>query len=852
MIIECGHFALVLALFVAFAQASVPMIGAARNQPAWMNVGRVAACIQFVLIAFAFGALMWAYVTSDFSVLNVAQNSHTDKPLLYKISGVWGNHEGSMLLWVFILALYGVALSLFGKNLPATLQARALATQAIVSVGFLLFILLTSNPFLRLDPPPLNGEGLNPLLQDPGLAFHPPFLYLGYVGFSMAFSFSIAALLEGRVEPAWARWVRPWTLTAWCFLTLGIAMGSWWAYYTLGWGGWWYWDPVENASFIPWLSGTALLHSTIIVEKRNMLKAWTVFLAIVTFSFSLIGTFLVRSGVLTSVHSFASDPERGIFILALLVVLIGGAFLLFFIRAPVMKSSGALFAPISREGGLLFNNMLLATAAGSVMLGTLYPLFIDALGLGKVSVGPPFFNIVFIPLMVPLIMAMGVGPMLGWKRDDLRGAFHRLRFATTATLLVITSVWVFAGGSATALAAAAGLGLSTWLFTATFSEWATRIHLFQAPLGESFARAWRLPRRLYGMIVAHMGVAIVLAGITGSLAWKIESLQVMHPGDHVSIAGYQLTFNGVEKDIQGPNYTATRGHFTATRNGTFIAEMNPEHRVFEVPPQPVTDAAIHTNFVSDLYAVLGAPDGADGYITRFYHNPLVPWIFMGAVIMAFGGFISLSDRRHRIGIPLPSKKKIRMEVLSNKKSETTNNNRLFLIPLTVFFILIGFFVYRLDLIEKGDAPNLVPSVMIGKGVPSFDLPSLFSGKANFKATDLKGKVTLINFFATWCVPCEAEHPVLTLLTKIPALTLVGVNYEDNPVSARQWIAKKGNPYNILVTDHNGHTAIDFGVYGVPESYLIDKQGIIRFKQAGPLTPDIVQSDILPLITELNK
>ncbi|MBY0448533.1 MAG: heme lyase CcmF/NrfE family subunit, partial [Hyphomonadaceae bacterium] len=434
MIVELGHYALILALAVALIQASVPLIGAARREPAWMALAAPASVAQFLCVAVAFGALTYAYVVSDFSVLNVAQNSHTAKPMLYKISGVWANHEGSMLLWVTILAVFGVAVALFGGNIPPALRARALSVQAMISVAFLLFILFTSNPFLRLATPPANGNGLNPLLQDPGLAFHPPFLYLGYVGFSMAFSFAIAALIEGRVDAAWARWVRPWTLAAWVFLTLGIALGSWWAYYELGWGGWWYWDPVENASFMPWLVGTALLHSSIVVEKRDALKSWTILLAILAFGLSLLGTFLVRSGVITSVHSFASDPARGIFILVILGLAVGGALALYAFRAPTLKS-GSLFSPVSREGSLLLNNVLMATAAGTVLLGTLYPLFADALNLGKVSVGGPFFNSVFLPLMAPLVVTMAVGPLLAWKRGDLKAALFKLRLAVVATAI---------------------------------------------------------------------------------------------------------------------------------------------------------------------------------------------------------------------------------------------------------------------------------------------------------------------------------------------------------------------------------------------------------------------------------
>jgi len=650
MIPETGHYALILALFVAIVQAIVPLVGAARDDRPWMEVGRTAAFAQFLLIAIAFGALTWSYVTSDFSVVNVAQNSHTDKPLLYKITGVWGNHEGSMLLWVLILAAYGLALALFGRNLPPALRARALAVQAMISVGFLAFILFTSDPFARLDPAPLNGNGLNPLLQDPGLAFHPPFLYLGYVGFSMAFSFAIAALIEGRVDAAWARWVRPWTLAAWCFLTLGIAMGSWWAYYTLGWGGWWYWDPTENASFMPWLAGTALLHSAIVVEKRDTLKAWTILLAIFAFSLSLLGTFIVRSGVVTSVHSFAADPARGVFILALLVLVIGGSLMLFALRSPSLKAGG-LFTPLSREGSLLLNNVLMSTACGTVLLGTLYPLFADALGLGKISVGPPFFNAVFIPLMVPMVATMALGPMMSWKRGDLMGALVRLRIAFVLTLVVGIACWLLDGGSVQALKAAGGFALAAWLLIGSIVEWAERVKLFKAPLVESLNRARHLPRAAYGMTITHLALAVVIIGITGSAVWTSEKIQVMRPGETVTLSGFDLTLNGVEDGIKGPNYTASRASFTARKNGEVVAQMSPEKRLYTMPPRPTTDAAIHTNFINDLYVVVGDPDGKGGYVTRLYHNTLVPWIFIGAVLMVFGGLVSLSDRRHRIGAP---------------------------------------------------------------------------------------------------------------------------------------------------------------------------------------------------------
>ncbi len=651
MIPETGHFALILALMVALVQATVPMIGASRGDRAWMDLARPAAFAQFALVAIAFGALVTCYVTSDFSVLNVAQNSHTDKPLLYKVSGVWGNHEGSMLLWVFILGLYGMAVAAAGGNLPPALRARALAIQAMIAIGFILFILLTSNPFARLDPAPFNGNGLNPLLQDPGLAFHPPMLYLGYVGFSMAFSFAIAALIEGRVDAAWARWVRPWSLLAWCSLTLGIGLGSWWAYYTLGWGGWWYWDPVENASFMPWLAGTALLHSSIVVEKRDTLKAWTILLAIITFSLSLLGTFLVRSGVLTSVHSFASDPARGVFVLALLVVVTGGSLTLFAFRASALKGGG-LFAPISREGSLLLNNVLMSTGAGTVLLGTLYPLFTDALNLGKVSVGPPFFNSVFLPLMVPMVVTMAIGPLLQWKRGDLAGALSRLKVAFAATVAVAVATWLLAGGAAGPLWAAGGLGLAAWLFVGTLIEWAERVRLGRCSFGEFLQRCRHLPRSAYGMTITHAGLALVIVGITGSTAWKTEHIQVMHPGQTVDVAGYQVTLDGTQDNIPGPNYTALRATFTARKDGKLIAVMNPEKRQYTMPPRPTTDAAIHTNLIGDLYVVIGDPDGAGGFVTRLYYNPLVPWIFLGTVIMVGGGLVSLTDRRYRVGAPL--------------------------------------------------------------------------------------------------------------------------------------------------------------------------------------------------------
>jgi len=644
MIPELGHFALILAFCVTLVQSVLPMIGASRRDRAIMDMARPAAIAQFLLIALAFGALIISYVMSDFSVLNVAENSHTSKPLLYKITGVWGNHEGSMLLWVFILAFYGMTVATFGRELPPLLRARTLSVQGMISCGFLAFILFTSNPFLRLNPAPLDGNGLNPILQDPGLAFHPPCLYLGYVGFSIVFSFAIAGLIEGRVDAAWARHVRPWALLAWSFLTLGIAMGSWWAYYTLGWGGWWYWDPVENASFMPWLAGTAFVHSLMVTEKRGSLKSWTVLLAIIAFSLSLLGTFLVRSGTLTSVHSFASDPARGVFILLLLTLAIGGSLIMYAVRAPSLINED-VFAPISREGALLINNLFLCTAAGTVLLGTLYPLIMDALDLGKISVGPPFFNIVFIPLMVPTIAVMAIGPMLQSKRGDLPVALGRLKLAFFAALAAALMTWLATGEATGPLWAAGGIGLATWLFAGTLLHLNERIFLFRIAFTDSLRRARNLPRPVYGMTLAHCGMAVLIIGITGSTAWKTEKIQTMHVNDTVDVAGYALTLKNVDDNVHGPNYIARRATFEATRRGKHVATMRPEKRLYDMPPLPTTDAAIHTNFLGDLYVVIGDDDGKGGYVTRLYYNPLVPWIFIGGVMMAAGGMLSLSGRR---------------------------------------------------------------------------------------------------------------------------------------------------------------------------------------------------------------
>ena len=647
MIAETGHYALVLALVIAAVQSTLPLIGAQTGRAQWTALARPAARGQALFVVIAFFSLMYGYIVSDFSIENVATNSHTLKPMLYKVSGVWGNHEGSLLLWILILALFGLAVAEFGANLPPGLRARVLAVQGMIGCGFIAFILFTSNPFLRLNPAPLEGRGLNPVLQDPGLSFHPPFLYIGYVGFSMAFSFAIAALIEGRVDPAWARWVRPWTLAAWCSLTIGIAMGSWWAYYELGWGGWWFWDPVENASFLPWLVGTALLHSSIVVEKRDALKSWTVLLAILAFAMSLVGAFLVRSGILTSVHAFATDPERGVFILMLLILVIGGSLVLYAVRAPALQGGG-LFAPVSREGALVLNNLLLSAGAAVVLLGTLYPLILDALGGGKVSVGAPFFNATFVPLMVPVLIACTAGAMMPWKRGDLGGVVQRLRFVLAAALLVGAVTWYIVAGNQ--VLAAFGIVLAVWLIAGAAVELAGRIGLFRVPFRTTLARARGLPRASWGMTIAHASLGITVAGITAASAWQVENIRLMKPGETTDVAGYEFTFVDV-KPITGPNYAGSEGAFTVSRGGKIIAHLKPQKRNYPAEGSSTTEAAIRTTIGGDLYAVLGEEGEGGAWTVRLYFNPLVAWIWLGAVFMTFGGVVSLTDRRHRVGAP---------------------------------------------------------------------------------------------------------------------------------------------------------------------------------------------------------
>jgi cytochrome c-type biogenesis protein CcmF len=650
---ELGHFALILALALALVQSCVPVIGARTNDAVLMGTAGPTALAQFFFVALSFGALVACYVGSDFSVATVFDNSHSAMPLVYKISAAWGNHEGSMLLWVLILSIFGALVAAFGGNLPAPLRANVLAVQSWIAVAFELFILITSNPFLRIVEAPLEGRDLNPLLQDLGLAIHPPLLYLGYVGFSISFSFAIAALMEGRIDAAWARWVRPWTLLAWMFLTLGIAMGSYWAYYTLGWGGWWFWDPVENASLMPWIAGTALLHSALVMEKRNALKVWTILLAILAFSLSLIGTFLVRSGVLTSVHAFASDPKRGVFILAIQVLFIGGAFMLFALRAPVLKQGG-LFAPISREGALVLNNLLLVTACATVFVGTLYPLALEAVTGEKISVGAPFFNGTFGPLFIPLLLAVPFGPMLAWKRGDLAGVAQRLIGAAVIALIGIAITVAIEKG--TPLLPPLLVGLALFVIAGALSELVERTGLLRVPFATALARAIGLPRSAWGAAFAHLGLGVTLLGIVGETQWGGELITEVKPGQSISLHHYDLKFDGVA-NRQGPNYRELAAHFTVSRAGELVGVMEPSKRNFPSRDTATNEAALMTRGATQLYLSLGDPNPDGSVAIRLYYKPLVLLIWLGAVVMVFGGGLSLSDRRLRVGAPKPARSK---------------------------------------------------------------------------------------------------------------------------------------------------------------------------------------------------
>jgi cytochrome c-type biogenesis protein CcmF len=644
MIPELGQVALLLALAVALIQGSLPIAGAARGRADWMALARPAAQTQCLLVMVAFGCLMASFIQNDFSVLNVASNSNSALPLQYRIAASWGSHEGSLLLWVLMLNIWTLAVATFSRHLPAPVIARILAVMGLISIGFLLFMLITSNPFERLLPAAPDGRDLNPLLQDPGMVIHPPMLYMGYVGFSVAFAFAIAALIGGNLDSTWARWTRPWTTAAWMFLTIGIALGSWWAYYELGWGGWWFWDPVENASFMPWLVGTALIHSLAVTEKRGAFKSWTVLLAIMAFSLSLLGTFLVRSGVLSSVHSFATDPSRGLFILAFLAVVIGGSLALYAWRAPQV-GLGARFDVVSRETLLLGNNVMLVAAMGTVLLGTLYPLALDALGLGKISVGPPYFDTVFVPIMTPLVFLMGVGPLARWKAAELPDLARRLRWAAVLTVVMALATGWLAGR----ISAMATLGfmMSWWIVFAVATDLLERVRPASVEASNLFARLKLIPRTMWGMWLAHVGIAAFAFGVSMVNTYGIERDVKMEMGDTVELAGYVFTYRGV-RDVEGPNYSAARGLVEVTRNGKPVATMRPEKRLYRVQQNPMTEAAIDTGFTRDLYVSLGEPVGNKAWVVRVYFKPFIDWIWGGCVLMALGGGLAASDRRYRV------------------------------------------------------------------------------------------------------------------------------------------------------------------------------------------------------------
>ena len=650
MTAELGHFALILAFTVALVQMVVPMIGAQKGWVNWMDLAVPASILQVLLTALSFGALIWAFVVSDFSLQLVAANSYSAKPLIYKITGTWANHEGSLLLWVLILTIFGSMVAIFGRNLPKPLKARVLSVQAAIAVAFFAFLIFTSNPFLRLAVPPLDGQGMNPLLQDMGLALHPPFLYFGYVGLSMSFSFAVAALIEGKVDAAWARWVRPWTLGAWVSLTLGIALGSWWAYYELGWGGWWFWDPVENSSFMPWLIGTALLHSAIVVEKRESLKTWTVLLAILAFSFSLIGTFIVRSGVLTSVHAFANDPERGMFILGILAVTIGGSLTLFALRASSLQSKG-VFSLVSRESSLVVNNILLMVATFVVFVGTTWPLFSEMIFGRKLSVGAPFFNMAFTPFMIVLVMLLPIGAILPWKRAQLKRAMRPVWGAVALSVALGSLVLVLQTG--TRMMAPVGLALAAWLVLGSMADITARIRLGKVPLRDSLRRWVNLPRADHGKMLAHMGLGLTVFGIAAITAWESEDIRVAKIGDRYSIYGpittYDIRFDEV-REFRGPNYSVTQGVFSVFVGDKQIATLRPEKRVYTASRMPTTEAAMDIGITRDIYLVIGDPQDDGGFAVRSYVKPFVNWIWLGAVVMSFGGVLSLTDRRLRVAV----------------------------------------------------------------------------------------------------------------------------------------------------------------------------------------------------------
>jgi len=818
MIPELGHFSLILALCTAIVLAVVPLIGSFTGHSGWMAIAKPAAGAQAFFVSLSYACLTWAFISNDFSVLYTANTSNTTLPLIYRISGVWGGHEGSILFWCFISALWTGAVAVFSRALPQILLARVLSVLGLISIGFLLFVLLTSNPFERLFPVPADGASLNPLLQDPGMAIHPPMLYLGYVGFSVAFAFAIAALIGGNLDAATLRWMRPWTNIAWMFLTVGISLGSWWAYNELGWGGWWFWDPVENASFMPWLVGTALLHSLAASEKRGVFKAWTVLLAVLAFSLSLLGTFLVRSGVLTSVHSFASDPTRGLYILLFLSFVVGGSLLLYAIRAHKLRST-ANYELVSRESGLLLNNVLLVVACAAVLLGTLYPLFIDALGIGKISVGSQYFNAVFVPLMLPILLAVGVGAMLNWKRDKLSGRVATLVTLAVASvllgvLLTLRLEWFSVG-------AAAALAMAIWITASTVFGIVYRVRNKRNRL----SAVMHTPMAFWGMSIAHVGIAVFTVGVALTSVYTIEQTVRMQVNDRHEQGSYSFLLTAIE-EVRGPNFTAAEGRFDVTRNAKPVGRITAQKRFYDVRQDTMTEAGIDIGVTRDLFVALGEPlDGGQAWSVRIQTKPFIRWIWLGTVFMAIGGFLAALDRRYR-----------RVTVKSSGKVALSGNTT------NAIALAKGL---SLD-------PSELPSPLIDQPAPQISSSRLPEGSGEFDSQSLDGQVWVLNVWASWCGPCVQEHPHMKALAQRGDVPLVGLNYKDDPGDAMAWLQQLGNPYAHLLDDQLGKVGLDWGVYGVPETFVIDQFGRVRFKHIGPVDATVLENDLLRVIEQLRK
>ncbi len=831
MMPELGNFLLCLAAGLALLLSVYPLWGAARQDRRLMALARPLACGLFACIGGAFLLLVHAFVVNDFTVRYVAENSNSALPVWYRVAATWGAHEGSLLLWVLLLSVWTFAVAIFSRRMPLDAVARVLAVMGMIAFGFLLFILLTSNPFSRgLPQYPIDGRDLNPLLQDIGMIFHPPILYMGYVGFSVAFAFAIASLLAGRLDTAWARWSRPWTQAAWMFLTLGIVLGSAWAYYELGWGGWWFWDPVENASFMPWLVGTALLHSLAVTEKRGSFRAWTVLLAIAAFSLCLLGTFLVRSGVLVSVHAFASDPSRGLFILVLLIVAIGGSLLLYALKGGRVRAR-VEHTLWSRESFLLGNNILLMAAMLVVLLGTLLPLVHKELGLGSISIGEPFFNTMFTALMAPFALLLGLGPLIRWRRDDVARQIKRLIIALLVTLSLSLALPWLLQDRITAMAVI-GLMMALWVLIFALME----VHE-RATHRHGFWRGLRtLTRSQWGMVLGHVGVAVTVIGITFSQNYSVERDVRMRPGDSIDIHLYHFVFNGV-RNIVGPNWTGGEGIIAVTRNGRPEATLYAEKRFYTASRMMMTEAAISGGLTRDLYAALGEELSDGSWAVRLYYKPFVRWIWYGGVLMALGGLCCMLDPRYR---------------MRKKSAGGLMNRKLLFIPLVLFLALAAALFWQLMRNADGDDPTTLESALIGKPLPEFRLEALNTpGQTLDRRTLIDGKPLLLNVWATWCPTCRAEHQFLNGLAQ-QGVRVVGMNYKDDRQKAMSWLQRLGNPYRLSLYDGNGMLGLDLGVYGAPETFLIDGQGIIRWRHAGDLNERVWREELQPLWDQYNR